>query len=129
MTRREVWGGTRLGALAVLIALAGCGTTGALREIETQEVVVTRTERAVSEAQVRELAPPSPPFCPAQGQRPPGCVPHPGDARSGEALALARLCEYVRWGARVDALLQHAAGMAIVDRVAEPVCEGAAAPP
>ncbi len=52
------------------------------------------------------------------------------DARAALDLALAQICEWVRYGTRADILLQHAAGIAPIEqRVREPVCAGRPSPP
>jgi hypothetical protein len=100
---------------AALLALAACATAP-VREIETQEVVVTHVERAITEQQVRETAPPAP------------MGPRPGTVSAALDASLAKLCEYVSYADRADTLLQHGAGMAPVQRVMEPICQGQPAP-
>jgi hypothetical protein len=95
--------------IAVALALTACHTPGPV-EVRTQEVVVTRVEHAITEAHVRENPPPAP-----LGPRPP-------NISAALDAALAKLCEWVAWGARSDALNQHAAGMRSAERVREPVC-------
>ena len=92
------------------IALTACAHTP-VREIETHEVAVTHVERALTEQQVRDNTPPAP-----LGARPATL------AAMADALA-AKLCEYVLWGQRADAMNQHAAGMTPAARVAEPICQ------
>jgi hypothetical protein len=105
----------KLIAAAAALAAAACTTAGPL-EIETRDVVVTRTERPVTEAQVREAAPPAP------------LGPRPASLSATLDAALAKLCEYVRYAELADPLIQHAAGIAVTQRVAEPVCQGGAPP-
>ena len=97
--------------IVAALAAAGCGVSTGRRpvEIETQDVVVTHVERAITEQQVRETAPPAP-----LGPRPP--------AISGALdAALAKLCEYVGYADRADTLLQHGAGLQPARRVFEPI--------
>ncbi|MGE0179001.1 MAG: hypothetical protein AB7O91_04170 [Sphingomonas sp.] len=92
------------------LALSACATAP-VREIETRDVVVTRTERPITEQQVRDAPPPAP------------LPSRPTDARAALELALAQVCSWVAWGLRVDPLLQHSAGMPIAGRIAEPACQ------
>lgn len=104
----------RILALAAALSIAACASSG-VKEIETHEVVVTRTERAVSEEQVRETVPPAP------------LSPRPADVSSALDVAIAKLCEWVGYGEKADLLLQHAAGISPAQRVVEPVCRAGAA--
>lgn len=98
---------------AACLAVAACATGSAEREIQTHEVVVTRTEKAVKPEQV-----PTPP-------RPIGA--RPADASSALDALAAKLCEYVGYADRADPLLQNAAGMTVIQRVLEPLCATPAA--
>jgi hypothetical protein len=104
---------TRFILAAACLAVAACATGAAEKEIETHEVVVTRTERAVTEAQV-----PTPP-------RP--ISARPADASSALDTLAAKLCEYVGYADKADPLLQNAAGMTVTQRVFEPICATAPA--
>lgn len=95
----------------VCLGLAACATTR-VREIETRDVVITRTERPLTSAQVEGLAPPAP------------LGPRPGPLSSALDAAMAKLCEYVGWADRADAMLRHAAGLPAAQRIVEPVCQG-----
>lgn len=96
------------------LALAACASGSTEKEIQTHEVVVTRTEKAVTPAQV-----PTPP-------RP--IAARPADASSALDTLAAKLCEYVGYADRADPLLQNAAGMTVTQRVLEPICQPSAAP-
>lgn len=93
------------------LALSACATPAPIHDIRTQEVAVTHVERAVTEQQVREIAPPAP------------MGPRPSALSAALDLAVAKLCEYVGYAGRADPLLQHAAGLTPVQRVVEPICQ------
>ncbi|MEA3042956.1 MAG: hypothetical protein QOH47_794 [Sphingomonadales bacterium] len=107
----------RLIILAALAATA-CATTGArVREVQTQDVVVTHVEQAITAQQVRDTAPPPP------------MGPRPATISGALDAALAKLCEYVGYADRADVLIHHGAGLAPASRVFEPVCQGHSASP
>lgn len=97
--------------LLACTAQAGCAATTA-RGIDTQEVAVTHTERAVTEKQVLDNPAPTP------------LGPRPADARPAADLLAAKVCEYVHFAATADLLAQHAAGMTPRPRIFEPMCAG-----
>lgn len=96
--------------VAALIIVAACATPPAITRIDTRDVVVTKIERPLTEQQVRETVPPAP-----MGRRP-DAIPAALD------LAIAKLCEYVGYAERADPMLMHSAGVAITQRVREPIC-------
>jgi hypothetical protein len=91
--------------------LAACAS-GPVKEIETQQFVVTKTERAITPAQVASNQPPAP------------LGPRPGSLPAAADTLAAKLCEWVLFGRKADAMNQHAAGMEPISRVLEPICDG-----
>lgn len=99
--------------LAAILPLAACASGAGEKVIETHEVAVTHVEQAVAADQVRKLQPPAP-----LGAR-------PADAEAAADTLAAKLCEWVGFARKEDALLQHAAGLSIAERVLEPICDAA----
>ena len=97
-------------ALVAALTLAAC-TPRVITRTETVDVPVTHIERAVSAEDVAALQPPPP-----LGPRPPSA------AAAADTLA-AKLCEYVKFAAPLDLMVQHAAGLTPKPRVAEPLCD------
>lgn len=100
-------------ALFTTLVLAAC-TPRVITRVETVEVPVTHIERAVKAEDVLALQPPPP-----LGARPATA------AAAADTLA-AKLCEYVRFAAPLDLMVQHAAGLTPKPRVAEPLCDASA---
>lgn len=99
-------------AVAAALALAAC-TPRVITRTEAVEVPVTHIERAVSAEEVLALQPPPP------------LGPRPASATAAADTLAAKLCEYVRFAAPLDLMVQHAAGLTPKPRVAEPLCDAA----
>lgn len=99
-------------ALGAIFLLAGTACTPrTITRTETVEVPVTHIERAVKAEDVAALQPPSP------------LGPRPSSAAAAADTLAAKLCEYVRFAAPLDLMVQHAAGLTPKSRVAEPLCD------
>ena len=98
-------------SISMIALLACCATPAPITEVQTREVVVTRTERAITPDQLPE--PPAP-----LGAR-------PSAVSAALDLAVAQLCAWVSYAERADSLLQIAAGAEPQNRISEPVCRPA----
>lgn len=111
--RRIAAWSTALVAFLSVALLVSCATPAPVREVAVQEVVITRTERAVAASDVP--TPPAP------------LAARPADISASLDLALAQVCAWVAYAEKADPLLQIAAGIAVAPRVQEPACGPAAA--
>lgn len=108
----QKWRKTAFGGLPCLLVITAC-TPRVITRAETVDVPVTHIERAVEAEDVVALPPPRP------------LGPRPASAAAAADTLAAKLCEYVRFAAPLDLMVQHAAGLTPKPRVAEPLCDAA----